>query len=91
MIDADFDRSNGPYRRALRSHELGHALGYNHVTARSSVMNADARTEPNDFDRTASRVAFERTPGNRSPDNDPTSYMANVSAASLPTWGPPIR
>ena len=91
IIDADFDRANGPYRRALRSHEIGHALGYNHVTARTSVMNADARTEPNDFDRQASRVAFARTPGNRSPDVNPPASLANVNAMPAAPWGPAIR
>ena len=32
MLDRDFERSGSPFLRSLRAHELGHALGYNHVT-----------------------------------------------------------
>jgi hypothetical protein len=89
MLDRDFDRSGSGFVRSLRSHELGHALGYNHVTARPSVMNSQARTEPNDFDRDAARIAFQRAPGNRSPDVDPASISINRVLTA--TWGPPIR
>jgi hypothetical protein len=89
MLDRDFDRSNSSFRRGLRAHELGHALGYNHVTLRPSVMNGAARLEPNDFDRSASRIAFQRPPGNRSPDVDPTSFSTNRVGLRA-TWSPPI-
>jgi hypothetical protein len=82
MLDRDFERSGSPFLRSLRAHELGHALGYNHVTVRPSVMNTSARLEPNDFDRDGSRVAFQRPPGNRSPDNDPVAFSANRLRAS---------
>jgi len=52
MLDRGFETSNSVFRRSLHAHEFGHALGYNHVTLRTSVMNSDARTEPNAFDRT---------------------------------------
>jgi hypothetical protein len=89
MLDRDFDRSGSSFVRSLRSHELGHALGYNHVTARTSVMNSQARTEPNDFDRDAARIAFQRPPGNRSPDVDPSS--ASINRVITATWSAPIR
>ncbi len=64
-------------------HELGHALGYNHVTVRTSVMNPVISGEPTDFDRTGAKVAFERPPLNRSPDVDPSFYTANPSGGPL--------
>lgn len=90
MLDRDFERSGSAFRRSLRAHELGHALGYNHVTLRTSVMNSNARTEPNSFDLDACRVAFQRPPGNRSPDSDPDSASLNrVNLTAV--WSPPIR
>jgi predicted Zn-dependent protease len=47
-------------RRLLRIHELGHALGYNHVKSRRSIMNPTLGSEPTDFDRRAAMVAFRR-------------------------------
>jgi hypothetical protein len=41
--------SGSIFGRSLRAYELGHSLGYNHVTLRESVMNASARIEPNPF------------------------------------------
>jgi hypothetical protein len=73
MLDEAFERSGSPYRRSLNTHELGHALGYEHVFSAPSVMNIPARLEPNAFDLAATRIAFERSPGNRSPDVDPDS------------------
>jgi hypothetical protein len=89
MLDRDFDRSASEFKRSLRAHELGHALGYQHVTARTSVMNSQGRTEPNDFDRAAARIAFQRPPGNRSPDVDPTSASINRRGSAI--WSAPIR
>ena len=89
MLDRDFDRSGSPFTRSLRAHELGHALGYEHVTSRTSVMNSEARIEPNDFDRDAARIAFQRPPGNQSPDVDPSSAWINRRITA--TWSPPVR
>ena len=86
MIDRAFDTSGSGFRRSLRIHELGHALGYNHVTARDSVMNAHARNEPNAFDRDAARFAFLRPPLNRSPDVDPDPFSTNLRAPSMLIW-----
>ena len=57
LLDSDFDRSDVK-RRLLRTHELGHALGYNHVLSRTSIMNPKIGSEPNDFDREAAVIAF---------------------------------
>jgi hypothetical protein len=57
ILDADFDQTS-PKRRLLRTHELGHALGYNHVRSRPSIMNPVIGPEPTAFDRAAIAVAF---------------------------------
>ncbi|MEO7271791.1 MAG: hypothetical protein ABI211_07255 [Vicinamibacterales bacterium] len=80
FLDRDFDR-NDARRRLLRIHELGHALGYQHVKARPSIMNASIGPEPTDFDRAGARIAFQRVPGNRAPDADPAG-VARLSSVS---------
>lgn len=60
VLDSDYDRTSD-LRRLLRTHELGHALGYNHVQSRTSIMNPSIGPEPTDFDRMAARVAFDST------------------------------
>ena len=57
LLDSEFDRTSAK-RRLLRTHELGHALGYNHVHARTSIMNPQIGAEPNEFDREAATIAF---------------------------------
>jgi hypothetical protein len=75
--------------RSLRVHEMGHALGYGHVTLRASFMNSSAVNEPLDFDRDATRLAFQRPLGNRSPDRDPDGFSTNLRGQPLPlVWGP---
>lgn len=90
FLDEDFDRSEAR-RRLLRIHELGHALGYQHVRARTSIMNVAIGPEPTDFDRAGSLIAFQRPPGNRSPDVDPaaTSRTFAVSAGGG-KWSDPV-
>jgi hypothetical protein len=80
MIDRGFDTSTSPFKRSLRAHEFGHALGYNHVTGRASVMNQAATIEPNAFDRDAAKFAFQRPPLNRTPDTDPDPFTGNLRA-----------
>lgn len=79
MLDKDYEKSNHPARRSLRAHELGHALGYTHVTPglQQSVMNPNALTEPNTFDKQATVIAFLRPPGNVRPDSDPAEASLN--------------
>jgi hypothetical protein len=68
-LDNDFDRTSDK-RRLLRIHELGHGLGYLHVTSRTSIMNPAIGPEPTTFDRQGATIAFQRMPGNQSPDTD---------------------
>ena len=82
-----YDRSS-ENRRLLRIHELGHALGYLHVTKRTSIMNPAIGPAPTEFDRHAAMIAFERMPGNLSPDSDvadaPRSPGGSSAAAESP-------
>lgn len=81
ILDNDFERNPSPYHRSLRMHELGHTLGCQHVdVSRQSVMNSNARHEPQLFDLQAARVAMLRRPGNRTPDIDPVSHIATTAA-----------
>jgi hypothetical protein len=92
-LDRDYDKSNDA-RRLLRTHELGHALGYNHVTARVSIMNPAVGPEPTVFDRQGAIIAFLRPPGNQSPDTDPGSGSSagGLRVARIPStvvWSTP--
>jgi hypothetical protein len=94
-LEHNFDRSDDA-RRLLRIHELGHALGYRHVTKRTSIMNAAIGPAPTEFDRTAAMIAFERLPGNVSPDDDvaeaPRSPggLFGVRGTTRTAWAPPV-
>jgi hypothetical protein len=81
FLDREFDRTDDR-RRLVRIHELGHALGYQHVTSRLSIMNPAVGPPPTDFDRAAAIIAFQRPPGNRTPDTDPAP-APKASAKSL--------
>lgn len=61
ILDRDFDRQSDR-RRVLRTHELGHALGYNHVESQPSVMNPRVGLGLTDFDRRAIRLALRQFP-----------------------------
>jgi hypothetical protein len=86
MLDRQFDVIPAGRRRSLRAHELGHALGYNHVQARESVMNASGSVSPTLFDRDGSRIAFLRKPLNQSPDTDPDSITVNQVPSGRLFW-----
>ena len=88
MIDAGFERSSSPFKRSLRMHELGHALGCQHVFGIVSVMNTNAQSEPTTFDRNAARIAMLRPLGNRTPDIDPLGHAATTAAraSTAPIW-----
>jgi hypothetical protein len=88
FLDRVFDRDD-PRRRLLRIHELGHALGYQHVTSRSSIMNPSVGAEPREFDRQAAIVAFQRSPGNVAPDTDP-GVVARIETGWLLRWSTPV-
>jgi hypothetical protein len=73
MLDEDYDQSTeDPH--LLRMHELGHALGFNHVDSLRSIMNPTIGTEPTEFDRRVARMAFSHiAPDRRAPALHPTA------------------
>jgi hypothetical protein len=87
FLDHSFDRDD-EQRRLLRIHELGHALGYTHVTSRASVMNPSIGPEPTAFDTAAAVIAFQRPPGNTAPDTDPAFTRASSGWTVL--WAAPV-
>jgi hypothetical protein len=90
FLDREFDRVDSR-RRLLRIHELGHALGYLHVTSRPSIMNPAIGPEPTEFDRAGASIAFQRSPGNRAPDTDPSSTPTFSSGPSgRARWASPV-
>lgn len=92
FLDDAFDRRDGR-RRLLRIHELGHALGYTHVTSRDSIMNPTLGSEVMEFDRSGAIIAFQRPPGNRPPDSDGASAGGVDTSADPGTkvrWSQPI-
>jgi hypothetical protein len=78
-IDRDFDLSGSTFALGVRLHELGHALGAEHVTAKDHVlMNPTISVnDVSQWDRDAAKIAFQRTPGNRTPDKDPSTFTTN--------------
>jgi hypothetical protein len=92
FLDYTFDKSDDR-RWLLRMHEFGHALGYTHVTSRVSVMNPSIGPEPTMFDAQAASIAFQRPPGNRRPDIDPSHGAMSsgfVTAGGTGRWAPPV-
>jgi hypothetical protein len=87
FLDRDFDRDD-PRRRLLRIHELGHALGYQHVQATPSIMRPSIGPEPTEFDRQAARIAYRRPIGNRAPDVDPPANNFAIVTGEV-RWSPP--
>lgn len=59
IIDRDADR-NQKQSVVIRTHELGHALGYNHVESRPSIMNPRATGGLTNFDREAISSGYLR-------------------------------
>jgi hypothetical protein len=57
FLDDDYDRTSTK-RALLRTHELGHALGYDHVDSQPSIMNSRIGAAVTEFDRRAALVAF---------------------------------
>lgn len=66
-----------PLGPSVAAHELGHALGFGHVTGASSVMAATVTVDVTEFDRQAGAIAYQRAPGNRAPDVDPETFTVN--------------
>lgn len=68
MLDEEYDATD-QQQNLLRMHELGHALGYNHVESLRSIMNATLGVQFTDFDRRVARVAFSHlTPDRPQPE-----------------------
>jgi len=68
MLDEEYDTAD-LQQNLLRMHELGHALGYNHVESQRSIMNATLGAQFTDFDRRVARVAFSHlTPDRPQPE-----------------------
>jgi hypothetical protein len=79
-LDSGLDASAHPLRALLRKHEMGHAVGFYHVYI-DSLMNPDLRyTRPTDWDIHAARIAYQRPPGNQSPDVDPDPTLGPAFA-----------
>lgn len=86
-IDRDFDLSGSTVALGVRLHELGHALGYQHVTAKDHVLmnpmiSVDDVTQ---WDRDSAKIAFQRPTGNLTPDRDPSSFSTNSVARHVAT------
>jgi hypothetical protein len=60
-------------------HELGHALGYGHVTVRPSVMGPTAGMDLTGFDMAAAAIVYRRPPGSRAPDTDPSPSRSTAA------------
>jgi len=71
---AVFVNFNGPYYQVpnILVHEFGHALGYQHTDLTSSFMNRSNSPLPTDFDLQVAKIAYDRSPGSKSPDIDPS-------------------
>ena len=90
MLDRDYDATAlQTRRRALRAHELGHALGWRHIESRTSVMNPVGPAEPTDFDRAGAAIAFQRPPLNRTPDVDASASTVNRDNGRIYSAGAP--
>ena len=87
FLDRDFDRDDSR-RRLLRVHELGHALGYQHVENADVDHESGDRPEPTDFDRAGALIAFQRPVGNKSPDVDPANG-GRVASTGAARWSAP--
>lgn len=85
VILLDSDRDRIPSAKWLRYHELGHTLGFTHVTARPSLMAPSAQAITA-FDREAGRIVYGRPAGNRSPDTDPDD--SSLNAVTPRRWSP---
>lgn len=59
MLDQEYDMES-PERGNVRAHELGHAIGFNHVESRRSLMNSRVSTHITEFDRSAIALVAAR-------------------------------
>jgi hypothetical protein len=78
--------------RGVFSHELAHALGYDHPQGgdgvpADSIMRDGYFTQPTPTDILHGRVLYDRPPGSRTPDKDPASHSINGLSAPQPMGG----
>jgi hypothetical protein len=86
------DTQNFCVTSLLYLHELGHALGYQHVTRTPSIMSPGGLPAgPTDFDRDSIAILFQRRPGNRLPDRDPSGVSVNVAGHAARKVVEPMR
>jgi len=90
LLEILFDRLPGTPTRDVHAHELGHALGYEHVTSRTSLMNPTQIGDPTVFDLQAALIAYQRPAGNTPPDTDPIGANT-VNRQATSGWGRPIH
>ena len=64
LLDDDYDRT-GTLRLLLRTHELGHALGFNHVESRPSIMNERIGSQTTELDLRIGEAAYRGRPQTR--------------------------
>lgn len=84
FLDAIYDSTSE--KRKLRTHGLGHALGYKHVSTRPSIMNPVLGYDVMDFDRQGAAIAFQRPPGNHAPDTDPAGGIRTLAEGGAVRW-----
>jgi hypothetical protein len=77
--------------RGVYSHELAHALGFNHPLGQegvplNSIMRRGHGDEPTRLDVLHARILYNRPAGSRSPDVDPLSFLLNATREGPHEW-----
>jgi len=85
------EMQNFCFTSLLYRHEMGHALGYQHVTRTVSMMSEFLPPALTDFDRNSIAILFQRRPGNRMPDRDPSGVSVNVTGSAARRDLEPMR